>query len=265
MLLTVDASWARGLAQMHDTGATGAGVTVAIVDTAVSSARTHIDQIWPNTCGGDADTDDGVLAWHATSVARIVSSIAPDARIEAHPVGTARLDGTIACSTDRTRAFAQAVNESADADVIVVTSSVGRSPELDAAVIAAQLRGATIVAARPQTSVSSASWLFDLPGVIGVQAVDASGVVPDQLAADDPDIDVSAQGVGMPVLGMRWMPGLRDGTSFAAPVVAGLIAANRADASCVLAAAAVGSAINPATASLLAPRAQSPADTAETN
>lgn len=249
---------------MHDTGATGAGVTVAIVDTAVSSARTHIDRIWPNTCGGDADTDDGVLAWHATSVARIVSSIAPDAHIEAHPVGTARRDGTVACGADRTRAFAQAVNEAVDADVIVVTSSVGRSPELDAAVIAAQLRGATVVAARPQTSVSSASWLFDLPGVIGVEAVGADGLVPDQLAADDPDIDVFAQGVGMPVLGMRWMSGLRDGTSFAAPVVAGLIAAN-GDSSRVLAAAAVGSAINPATASLLAPRAQSTADTAETN
>ncbi|WP_192496685.1 S8/S53 family peptidase [Pseudoclavibacter sp. CFCC 13796] len=172
---------------------------------------------------------DGVRARHATSVVSIVSALAPDATIDVHPVGTADLHGRISCESDRSAAMARAFSDAGGAQVILVTSTVARSPELDREVRDAVARGAFVIVARPESAVVDRSSLLAIDGVIGVQAVDATGDVPEGHFAEDPEIDVVAQGVDMPMFGVLWGRVTGSGTSLAAPVVAGCVAAAGAD------------------------------------
>lgn len=219
------AAWSSGLNLLHEHGFNGAGRRVAVIDTSVNTQVVPVDRVWENRCGGPADTVDGALARHTSTVVSIIHAIAPAARIDVHPVGRASLTGQISCDRDRSAAVAEAFDDARGSDVIVITSTVQRSLTLDAAVQQAISSGSTVVAARPESSVVDRSQLFSLPGVIGVQAVDRAGQVPTGHAVDDPGIDVLAQGVDMPAFGVRWGRVTASGTSMAAPVVAGVLAA----------------------------------------
>lgn len=245
----VSAAWDAGLDTLHASGATGAGGRVSVIDSAVSLSHADVDRVWPNACGGDAVTDDVTAARHTTGVVSIIRAIAPDAAIDVHPVGRNTANGEINCDGDRSALVARALDDSDGAGVAVITSTVHRSADLEGAVARATARGMAVVVS---WSGPDDGWgVTSIPGVVTVGAVDSAGRTADWCACGG---GTRAQGVDMPVPGHRWWtPILEDGTSWAAPVVAGVVAAVGGGE--VTAAALAGRVVTP-TAGLLVGRAQ---------
>lgn len=203
--------------------------------------------------GGSSGTigliDTGVMATHPALVSSRVTQrgFAGPARIGAHGTAVASLltgrsgafngaaPGTSLLVADvyggsasggAATSLAQALAWMVENGVPVVNISlVGpRNPLVQAAVARSQARGLVLVAAVGNDGPAAAP-LFPAgyPGVIGVTAVNARGrVLPE--AGRGPQVDLTAQGADMAAAGMDGGYVTVRGTSFAAPLVAGLMA-----------------------------------------
>ncbi|EEI16094.1 S8 family serine peptidase [Corynebacterium lipophiloflavum] len=240
--------------------ATGAGIRVAVIDTGVS-ASPELDQL---VAGGDFVTPDAPdplfdCDAHGTVVAGIIAGttagVAPDAEVisirqtSAH-YRSRELDPTAGAGSVRT--LVDALNNALDLQADVINISVVScldprvSPRvdtsgLDAALARAEAEGAVVVAAAgnvtSQCPQGSSVIPSHSPTVLAVGArSDAHQLAEYSVAVPESSAQLSAPGdvtVGLSPDGRGWAAGTLDaqgnvspfeGTSFAAPVVAGSIA-----------------------------------------
>jgi membrane-anchored mycosin MYCP len=216
----------------HDV-ATGAGVSIALVDTGASSPG-----VLP---GRDGDLDHCVL--HGTAVAGVLRSVAPGARVVSHRQITDRGSGTVAGLVDALERAVAHAREHPEVKIVNMSLVACQDTvELRRAVADAEDAGLLIVAAAGnsgQCAEGQMPFPASLPGVLTVGGVDAR--VADASRLDDLGLgrvvaDYSVPGVwvdlvapGGPVstvlrtaAGEVTIVGDPDpfaGTSFAAPVV----------------------------------------------
>jgi len=202
---------------------TGKGVRVAVLDSGLAEhdffARTRVERL--DFSGGGAR---GAGSGHGTAVASILAGregVAPEADVVAARV----LDETGAGSSfDLARGLLEAVEGGAQ----VVNMSVGvrrDNPLLRSAVEAAAAQGVALVAAAGNEGASGRlAYPAAYPEVLAVTAVDADGrhaVFPNRSRA----VDVAAPGVAVRAAAEDGGTSPMTGTSAAAPVVSGAIAA----------------------------------------
>lgn len=226
MVYTVGAPWAN-------TVATGAGVTVAVIDTGIDAthpafvgaiAPGGIDFVdgdnTPDDAATGADTDgDGQpdeMVGHGTFAAGVVRLIAPGASIL--PIRVLDSDGV-----GSVFAVAAAIYYAADQGARVINLSLGTLAEPDVieeAMGFANMRGAIVVAAAGNDGDEQvARFPAALAGAVAVAAVDDADVRA-PFSNVGTRVDLSAPGVSIhaPAPGDRY--GVASGTSWAAPVVA---------------------------------------------
>jgi len=206
----------------------GGGVRVGLIDTGVDTRHPALAGVTVQSRGfvGAARP-----AGHGTAVASLLvgrgqgfRSAAPGASLYAADVyGGATTGGSAT-------AVAQALSWLSGQNVRVVNISlVGpRNGLIETAIARARQRGMTVVAAVGNDG-PAAPPLFpaSYPGVIGVTAVNARNrVLPE--AGRGPQVDFAAPGADMAAAGGRGWVNVR-GASFAAPLVAGLLARNGGD------------------------------------
>jgi membrane-anchored mycosin MYCP len=217
----------------------GAGITVAVVDTGVDANTPQLaGRVSPGTDvmkdGGGTANDD--CFGHGTFVAGIIAAapvagtafagIAPEAHILPIRVATNDKDGTAALLGKGIRAAVDG-----GARVINVSSSTtARDPSLEQAVQYAFQHDVVVVAAAANGAQQGdpVSYPAAFDHVLGVGAVDASGARA-QFSQTGSYVDLVAPGVDVVSVGPRGPGQWRgDGTSYAAPFVAGAAALVRA-------------------------------------
>ncbi len=206
----------------------GGGVRLGLIDTGVDAGHPALAGVTVQSRGfvGAARP-----AGHGTAVASLLvgrgqgfHSAAPGASLYAADVyGGATTGGSAT-------AVAQALSWLSGQNVRVVNISlVGpRNGLIETSIARARQRGMTVVAAVGNDG-PAAPPLFpaSYPGVIGVTAVNARNrVLPE--AGRGPQVDFAAPGADMAAAGGRGWVNVR-GASFAAPLVAGLLARNGGD------------------------------------
>ncbi|HEY7482981.1 MAG TPA: S8 family serine peptidase [Streptosporangiaceae bacterium] len=214
----------------------GKGVTVAVVDTGVDAGHPQlagrvrsidVTKTGPSDCLGHGTEVAGIIgAQDQRDRNRPFAGIAPDAKIlsvkytnEEHSSGA---DPNLAKAI-KAAAGAKGVK------VINVSSTAPDTPDLREAVKYAQSRDILVVAAAgnvtdQQRGKEVPAYPAGYDGVIGVAAVDQNGQISD-FSNERTQIAVAAPGKAIPTTypGGAYNPAA-DGTSFAAPFVAGLAA-----------------------------------------
>lgn len=264
-----------GVAEVHAQGATGAGVTVAVVDDGIHPEMSYLADAdlqvhEPSFCADDSDTpipaarpaDQNV--WHGTTVTGFVvgngrgadggtslAGVAPDATVRFYGVsdGTV-LEGESGYTCQRSLAedavqaseMAQALRRAVDDGAQIITTSVSGSyvydPDVRAALAWALHEGVVVVASLGEYQYGEVVPLADdlarANGVVAVEACDVelepmegapgSGVPMehDRVTVCAPGVDLLAQGSEQ---GDTTTTTLVSGTSFAAPITAGALAA----------------------------------------
>ena len=216
----------------------GAGVTVAVVDTGVSAAN---PQLASAVVGGRDFVEDGVAATvdcdgHGTLAAGIIAARprAGSGLVGVAPAATIRsyrwTDGENAA---RMAPMASAIRAAVDDGVEVISiSSVTTSNyrPLAEAVAYAEARDVVVVAAAGNGGADGnpVTYPADYPGVIAVSAVAADGSWWDK---SETSLAISVAAPGVAVTGSAPIAGTatEDGTSFAAPYVAGVAALIRSE------------------------------------
>ncbi|GIJ08266.1 type VII secretion-associated serine protease mycosin [Micromonospora andamanensis] len=217
--------------------ATGAGVTVAVVDSGVDRRHPQLaGRVLAGTdlldAGGDGRLD---CVGHGTGVASIIAAaprdgtsfrgLAPQARIL--PVRVSEQQIVDGRGTGRTAApedLGRAVRWAVDRGVAVVNLSVvlyTDHPTVRAAVAYAVSRDVVVVAAAGNLSGGGAPRPYpaSYEGVIGVGAIGADGV-PADFSLPGSHVDLLAPGAGVLVAAPGQGHRSADGTSYAAPFVA---------------------------------------------
>ncbi|MFD5428713.1 type VII secretion-associated serine protease mycosin [Streptomyces sp. NPDC127084] len=215
--------------------ATGKGVTVAVIDTGVDKGN---PQLSGAVAGGESyvgglGTQD--IAGHGTRVAGIIAArpvkgtgfvgIAPDAKIVSYRyTGGAEKEGNAGTMSKAIRdAVAKGIR------IINISSDTANNqddPLLRGAVADAVKAGALIVAAAGNDGVdgkSANTYPASYPGVLAVAASDRNDERAFFSQAGD-FVDIAAPGVGMVSTVPQGGQCTADGTSFAAPYVAGVAA-----------------------------------------
>jgi serine protease len=213
--------------------ATGAGVTVAVIDTGVDASHPDLaGQVLPGVdfvdgTEGTATDENGHGTHVAGTIAAItgngagVSAVAPDARIL--PVRVLGANGT-GYMSDAASGIVYAADHGAD----VINMSLGTDTQVDAvtnAIAYARSKGAVVVAAagNQRTGGSPASYPAADSGVIAVAATDSADAVAYYSTRGD-YVDVAAPGSGI----VSTYPGgsyrTMNGTSMATPHVAAVAA-----------------------------------------
>ncbi|MEU7771307.1 type VII secretion-associated serine protease mycosin [Micromonospora taraxaci] len=217
--------------------ATGAGVTVAVVDSGVDRAHPQLaERVLTGTdlldLGGDGSRD---CAGHGTGVASIIAAaprpgvafhgLAPDARILPVRVSEQQVvQGRESGRTVTADEFARAIRWAVDHDADVINLSVvlyADDPEVRSAVRYAVDRDVVLVAAAGNLHGSGDPQPFPAgyDGVIGVGAIGADGVRA-TFSQTGPYVDLVAPGsevlTAAPGAGHHQV----EGTSYAAPFVA---------------------------------------------
>ncbi len=259
-----------GIEDVHAQGVTGAGVTIAVVDTAIylglpelQGADVRVQE--PALCygpGGEArsaESDDPAVALHGTNV--VTKIVGNGQGYDGRPGGIGTAPGATVlfyatlggeeCYTAEglddaalqtqgdswpTKAMSDAIIDATDRGADIISFSVG-APERDIvdAVAYALSRDVVIIAAvSNQDSDSLMDNLDGVPvdhnGVLGVNAYGSDGAVEIAKSGSpvrSPWVDVAAPGVGVFIQGNEsdWTADeVRNGTSYAAPIVAGNIA-----------------------------------------
>jgi membrane-anchored mycosin MYCP len=220
----------------------GQGESVAVIDSGVSGNEQLAGRVVPeqSLTGTSAGLD---CVDHGTGVAGIIAAapkagdpfagVAPGAQILSIKVtdqegvdADALAKGIVDAVTDH-------------AQVVNVSDQVGNTPALSNAVLDAARNDVVIVAAAgnhdPQTNSTGpffpAAYAADpvvYPNVLSVGAVDATGAVPDFSSPVLTDVSVTAPGAAVLTVAPGNTFQQQDGTSFAAPFVAGVAALVRA-------------------------------------
>jgi Subtilase family. len=208
---------------------TGAGVKVAVIDSGIDAAHPAVGHVNGGVIiEADADAEDGYrvveqehadLYGHGTACAAIIRSLAPGVELYSVRVLGEQLTG-------RARFFAGGIDWAIDAGMQVANLSLSTTnedwfaPFHDLADRALH-RGIMLVSAlanEPKVTIPS-----DFASVFSVAATE--GADPERFAANpSPPAEWGAIGVDVDV---AWMDGstvTATGNSFAAPVIAGLIA-----------------------------------------
>ena len=218
---------------VHAAGRRGAGSTVAVIDTGVApidELGSRVTGRWTcePTCVADTGAPDPVDFDHGTMVASLVAAadddsgitgVAPEASIKAFKTDTP--DGGLPVS-----AVVSALNTAAaQSDVDVVNLSLGSlvpSQAEEDAVNAVLAAGKTIVAASGNDGNYLPSYPAAYPGVLAVGATNESRGSASFTSYGK--VDVVAPGEQVPAINPDGDVEVVDGTSFASPIVAGLIA-----------------------------------------
>src|SRR6266511_2114563 len=218
---------------VHTAGRKGAGSTVAVIDTGVapiSELGSRVTGRWTcnPTCVVDGGSPDPVTFSHGTEVASLVAAeddadgitgVAPEADIKAFKVDDP--SGGLPIS-----ALISALNVIAgDASIDVVNMSLGgleSSTGEENAIAGALAAGKTIVAAAGNDGNYYPSYPAAYPGVLSVGASAENRTVA--FFSSYGKVDVAAPGLQVPAITPAGGISLVDGTSFASPIVAGVIA-----------------------------------------
>jgi len=212
------------------TGATGAGVTVAVLDSGVDANRPELKGVLvpgQGTSDGQVDTDRERA--HGTAMARLIAGqggvyggagVAPGAKIMPIDAGFSmtNVPGGIRYAVDH---GAKIINMS-----IATNGSCSQqyqSKEMYAAVRYAVDRGALLVAGSGNNREYSDTYPASCPGVVTVGAINGQGQVWDQSFAA-PYVAFTAPGVQMASLNARGQQVRVDGTSDSAALVSGALA-----------------------------------------
>ena len=238
---------AMGFDDLSKAGATGQGVTVAVLDGTIdpnaADIRGRVASIdtpcKQKATGASADAD------HATQIAQVivgtgassggtagVRGIAPKATLRHYSLGVGDPNRCqLSVDEDATEAILPAMKQALEDGAKVVNLSFGGSGTDDdtkQAVLMAQHAGAIVVAA---TGDGSLSYPAGYNGVVAVNGCDRRGQLDPRGANDHAyGIAFCAPGMGLVVglhRGGTWIGqgALVDGTSYAAPLVAGGLAA----------------------------------------
>ena len=220
--VAISREWAFG-------ASTGAGVTVAVVDSGVDAGHPAVGRVdgyaafaVDDSAADGIHCDTGVhddLVGHGTACAGIIRSIAPDARLLSVRVLGERLSG-------RSAMFAAGLRWAMDAGADVISCSLSTSRVENAAafhelVDAAVHAGVVVVCA--VNNVAGPSIPATFASVVSVAAHDGND--PDAWDANPhPPVDFGAPGIGVEV---AWRDGgtvVTTGNSFAAPHISGQVA-----------------------------------------
>lgn len=234
--LTVGESWAQRRLDLKRawTLTRGAGVTVAMVDSGVDLNHPQLEVAKFHDFTGTGYRD---CLGHGTAVAGIIAGrylkgvpyygVAPDAQLIVLKQTNAESGGDV-------RVLARAIRRAADlgADVINISVQAHDHPELRTAVQYARSRDAVIVAAagnvEQEDGTPAPAYPAAYEGVLAVGSATPAGALAESSNATTP---VSLLGPGQQIVstwtGKSYMSGL-EGTSFAAPYVAGVAALVRA-------------------------------------
>jgi membrane-anchored mycosin MYCP len=220
----------------------GQGENVAVIDSGVSGNRQLGGRLIPERplTGTSAGLD---CVDHGTGVAGIIAA-APKARDPFAGVAPGAHILSIKVTDQESvnaGALAQGIVDAVDdhAQVINVSDQVGNTPALSNAVLDAAKNNVVIVAAAGNQDQQTGSlgpffpagYAADpavYPNVLSVGAVDATGAVPDFSRPVLTAVSVVAPGAGVLTLAPGNTFTKQDGTSFAAPFVAGVAALVRA-------------------------------------
>jgi subtilisin family serine protease len=215
--------------------ATGAGVTVAVIDSGVDAdheqLRGRVTAGWdfvddddePDDVAVNADTDgDGHVdeAWgHGTHVAGIVAQVAPDAEIWSYRVLNSNGSGTA-------YGVAAALFHATDRGVDVINLSFGldqkyRSKVLKEALKYAKTQGVIVVAAAGNDGGKAKRYPAADKDVLAVGAADGDGAGLAAFANHGDWVEVAAPGIAVHSTLPNGGYGSWSGSSMAAPFVAG--------------------------------------------
>ena len=222
---------AIGMEEAWRSGLTGKGVTVAIVDSGLSGMTGDIDKsrVLPGkNCVGGTGVDDTL--GHGTFVAGVIGAT-KDNGVGIAGIAPGVTIVPIKCyATEETDFAAQAAGIYAAVDEYhcdILNISAGDPeivPEVQAAIQHALDEGVIVIAASGNSGDKELLYPASYDGVISVSSVDKDLVISATSNRND-HVFVAAPGVGVYSLGR--LPGtvtLSSGTSFAAPVVAGVAA-----------------------------------------
>jgi subtilisin family serine protease len=223
-----------GLPTAWDVANTGAGATVAVLDTGVDAD--HPDLASALVPGFDAVHEDAQPEddnGHGTAVAGVVGAatgngvgvagVAWNARIM--PVKVLRADG-VGTDVDIAQGIVWAADHGADV-INLSLGGPGASTALDQAVQHALSKDAVVVAAAGNESSPALHYPAGAPGVLGVTATDAAGHFA-WFSNHGPWVSLAAPGIDIRTTASA--PGAapavasETGTSFSSPIVAGVAA-----------------------------------------
>ena len=215
------------------TSFTGAGVTVAVLDTGSLPANAEIApvltgsglstlpgettaDVLPNGLDDDADGNTDEAAGHGVHVAGLVHLAAPEAMIL--PIRVLDDDGKGTSFT-----VARGIIAAADGGADIINLSLGLPHDtrpVEAAIEYAAAKGVVVIAAGGNRGLTCVDFPADRPEAVAVAAVD-DGFLKPAWASCGIEIALSAPGVGTvsthdDASWSRW-----DGSSFSTPLVAG--------------------------------------------
>jgi type VII secretion-associated serine protease mycosin len=230
------------IAKIWTLGATGRGITVAVLDSGVQAGTPGLSGVvlrGTNLAGGDGRTDTAAPNGHGTSMAVLIAGqgggkndltgVAPSAKIL--PV-TVNNENT--ASLDTANAETEGIRYAADRGARIISLSQGTDgsgepghcpPSVAAAVRYAVGKGAVVVASAGNEGRKGNPPDFPAacPGVLAVGAVDGSKRPwPD--SQRQPYVDVAGPGVHIFAEDLAGASGFADGTSASAALVSGAVA-----------------------------------------
>ena len=239
---------AMGFDDLHGAGGTGKGITIAVLDDVIDPTAADIRGRVASTesvCWEKRSTGTGPEADHATEIAQLlvgtgasangmpgVRGIAPQATLRHYTIGYGEKLRCTPADEKHVNTTEAAITKALADGAKIISMSYGKpgtEDEVERAVAQAQHAGAILVGA-------TGDKVLDFPsgynGVVAVNACDREGKLSSFAAPYTGNgIAFCAPGVGM-ALGNhdkqgRWLPQgvLVDGSSYAAPLVAGGLAA----------------------------------------
>ncbi|MFC1414924.1 type VII secretion-associated serine protease mycosin [Streptacidiphilus sp. N1-12] len=221
--------------------ATGAGITVAVIDTGVDDTNPQLRgavRAGKNFLTGQPGTSLTDPVGHGTMVAGIIAArpapgtgfvgLAPDATILSLRQNDAQGSGdaeTMAKAVDEAVAkHVDVINISQDVSSDGKPLAVPADSHLARAVAAAVRARIVVVAAAGNENLSVPTYPASFPGVLGVGASDRDDERADAFSETGSSVGVAAPGVDMVSTVPKGGHCVDSGTSFAAPYVAGVAA-----------------------------------------
>lgn len=226
-----------GIPDIHASGITGQGVTVAIIDSPINLDVADLADanILPRTgevCPGFTGVEVSERARHGTAMASLivgngegiddepgVLGVAPDATILHYAVLNVAVDE---CAAPLADLVADAIEQGAD--ILNLSISYNSPREAQNAIDLALEAGLVVNVAVQNETSDRLDLLSSLPGVVSIENVDRDGQ-PDAYSVTGPQLDFVAPGAGIRMLKTDFSGyELDDGTSPATAWVSGVFA-----------------------------------------